>query len=363
MSAETVISIDAMGGDKGPAPILGGLQIALKEKPDLRFIVHGDEQTLAPLLRKLPQLDAACELRHAPDIVTMGDRPGRALRERRDSSMWHALQTVAQGGATVAVSSGNTGALMAMAMYVLRRAPGVHRPALAAQWPAANEHGFNIMLDMGADIRADTENLLQFAVMGAEYAQLSFGLARPRVGVLNVGTEEAKGPEELRTAAALIRKAAENPAFGFEFIGFVEGNDILSPRVDVVVTDGFTGNVALKAGEGTAAFIHGALQNAFRHSVLSQLGTLFAMRSLRRLKARIDPRRANGGVFLGLNGAVVKSHGGADSLGFASAVTLGAKMAATDFSHHVADQLARLDGGPEEARSAAERRAVGEGEA
>ncbi|HUF55437.1 MAG TPA: phosphate acyltransferase PlsX [Thermohalobaculum sp.] len=343
MSGSTVISIDAMGGDKGPEPVLDGLQLALEEEPGLRFIVHGDKAALAPLLEKRPRLAEACEVRHAPGVIRMEDKPARALREGRDSSMWHALKTVAAGDATVAVSPGNTGALMAMAMFVLRRAPGVDRPAIAVQWPAANPHGYNIVLDMGADIRADAENLLQYAIMGAEYAQLNFNLARPRVGILNVGSEETKGPEELRTAAGLIRRAVEQSDYDFEYIGFVEGNDLLTAKADVIVTDGFTGNVALKAGEGTASFIRTALQNAFRHSVWSQLGTLFAMTSLKRLKARIDPRRANGGVFLGLNGAVVKSHGGTDALGFCSAVTLGAKMAAKNFSTHVAEQVARLE--------------------
>ena len=245
MSASTVISIDAMGGDKGPEPVLAGLELALKEQPDLRFILHGDEAVLAPELGNRPRLAAACELRHAAGAIRMDDKPARALREGRDSSMWHALKTVAGGDATVAVSSGNTGALMAMAMFVLRRAPGVDRPAIAVQWPAATPHGFNIVLDMGADVRADAENLLQYAVMGAEYAQLNFGLARPRVGILNVGTEETKGPEELRTAAGLIRHAVEQGAFDFDYVGFVEGSDILSAKADVIVTDGFTGNVAL----------------------------------------------------------------------------------------------------------------------
>ena len=343
MNGRTVISIDAMGGDRGPEPVLDGLQLALKESPDLRFIVHGDAALLEPLIERRPQLAGTCEVRHAAGAIRMEDKPARALREGRDSSMWHALQTVAKGDATVAVSPGNTGALMAMAMFVLRRAPGVDRPAIAVQWPAATPHGFNIVLDMGADLRADAENLLQFAIMGAEYAQLNFGLKRPRVGILNVGSEETKGPEELRTAAALIRQAVAQGDYAFEYIGFVEGNDLLSAKADVIVTDGFTGNVALKAGEGTASFIRTALQNAFHHSVWSQLGTLFAMTSLKRLKARIDPRRANGGVFLGLNGTVVKSHGGADALGFCSAVTLAAKMAAIDFSSRVAQQVGRLE--------------------
>jgi glycerol-3-phosphate acyltransferase PlsX len=344
MSRSTVISIDGMGGDQGPAPVLAGLAHALSGNSDLRFIIHGDETQLGALLQQRPELQSHCEIRHAPDTVLMSEKPSRALRDGRASSMWSALDTVAKGEAKVAISSGNTGALMAMSIFLLRKAPGVDRPAIAANWPSRAPHGFNTVLDMGADVRADPRNLLRYAVMGAEYAHLNFGIEKPRVGLLNMGTEPGKGPQELREASELIEAAANDR---FTYVGFVEGTDISKTTADVFVTDGFTGNVALKASEGTANFISESLQEAFKYSFWSRLGGLFAITSLQRMRKRIDPRRANGGVFLGLNGSVVKSHGGADSVGFASAVELAAKMAATDFPRLLAAQLAKLDASEE----------------
>ena len=344
MSRSTVISIDAMGGDRGPAPILTGMAHVLSGNPDVRFIVHGDETKLGELLRRRPNLQSHCEIRHATQVVSMSERPSRAVRDGRDSSMWRALDTVARGEAKVAISSGNTGALMAMAIFILRKAPGIDRPAIAVNWPSRASHGYNTVLDVGADVRADPRNLLQYAVMGAEYAHLNFGIERPRVGLLNLGTEPSKGPQDLRDAAALIEAASGDR---FTFIGFVEGNDISKTTADVFVTDGFTGNVTLKAAEGTASFIRESLRDAFRHSFWSRFGSLFAVTSLQRMRKRIDPRRANGGVFLGLNGAVVKSHGSADAVGCASAIELAAKMAETDFPRLVAAQLAKLDAGGE----------------
>jgi glycerol-3-phosphate acyltransferase PlsX len=274
----------------------------------------------------------------------MSEKPSRALRDGRDSSMWRALETVARGEAKVAISSGNTGALMAMAIFILRKAPGIDRPAIAVNWPSRAPHGYNTVLDAGADVRADPRNLLQYAVMGAEYAHLNFGIERPRIGLLNIGTEPGKGPQDLRDAAALIEAAAGDR---FTFVGFVEGTDVTKTTADVFVTDGFTGNITLKAAEGTASFIRESLRDAFRHSFWSRFGSLFAVTSLQRMRKRIDPRRANGGVFLGLNGAVVKSHGSADAVGCASAIELAAKMAETDFPRLVAAQLAKLDAGRE----------------
>jgi len=340
MSRSTVISIDGMGGDGGPAPILAAMAQILPEKPDLRFILYGDEAKLGELLNRHNELKGRCELRHAPQAVSMSDKPSRALRDGRDSSMWRAIESVAQGEAQVAISSGNTGALMAMAIFILRKAPGIDRPAIAVNWPSRAAHGFNTVLDMGADVRADPRNLFQYAVMGAEYAHLNFGIEQPRVGLLNMGTEPSKGPQEIREAAALLEAATTDR---FRYVGFVEGTDLSKDTADVLVTDGFTGNIALKAAEGTAHFIGGALRDAFGHSLWSKLGGLFALTSLQRMRKRIDPRRVNGGVFLGLNGAVVKSHGSADAIGFASALELALKMAETDFPRLVAAQLAKFE--------------------
>lgn len=338
----TVISIDAMGGDRGPAQVVAGLDRILRKEPGLRFLLHGDREALARLVERRGRLAAASEIVHAPDIVRMDDKPARALRERRDSSMWHAIEAVRAGRARVAISAGNTGALLAMSVLLLRKAPGVDRPAIAVHWPANRPERYNTVLDVGADLRASPQNLLEYAVMGAEYARLSMRIDRPRVGLLNLGTEPTKGPEDLHEAARLIGAAARSREAGFDFVGFVEGSDICGSAADVIVTDGFTGNIALKTAEGTAAFIRQALKDAFRSTWMSRVAALFAMTSLARLRKRIDPRRVNGGVFLGLQGSVVKSHGSADALGFASAVGLAARMAESDFSAHVARQLDKL---------------------
>ena len=345
MSPSTVISIDAMGGDLGPGPVVAGLARVLRKRPDLRFVLHGPRETLEPLLARRRVIAAACELRHAPHVVPMEELPSRALRNRRDSSMWQALETVRRGEAGVAVSAGNTGALMAMAVISLRKARGVGRPAIAVHWPAARPEQFTTVLDVGADIRADPVHMAQYALMGAEYARLSLAIEHPRVGVLNLGTEPTKGPPELREAAERIEAAAARPGSGFAYHGFVEGKDIPTDAVDVVVTDGFTGNVALKTAEGTAAMIRTALKEAFRSTPISRLAGLFAYTSLQRLRKRIDPRRVNGGVFLGLDGAVVKSHGSADAIGFSSAVLLAGKMAEAGFTGRVARQIERLEMG------------------
>ncbi len=343
MTKRLVLSIDGMGGDIGPAPVIGGLVRALKDNPDLYFLLHGDESVLKPLVTKAGLLADAVEIRHAPDSIPMDQQPSQAIRRGRDSSMWHCLQSVADGEAGAAVSAGNTGALLAMSVLVLRKAPGVDRPAIAIHWPSDHPCGYTTMLDVGADIRADAQNLSQYAVMGAEYAKISLHLETPRVGLLNVGTEANKGPANLAEAADMIQDIAIHPEAGFSYIGFVEGTHIPTGRVDVVVTDGYTGNIALKTGEATARFIRDALKRAFKHTWLSRLGYLFAITSLERLRKRIDPRRVNGGVFLGLGGNVVKSHGGTDALGFSVAINLAARMAERNFPDRLASQLAKLN--------------------
>jgi glycerol-3-phosphate acyltransferase PlsX len=263
------------------------------------------------------------------------------MRNGKDTSMWSAIDAVREGEASVAVSCGNTGALMAVSMIRLRKIEGVNRPAIACLWPSANPSGFNVMLDVGADIRADAEDLLQYALMGASYARNGLDLPRPRIGLLNVGTEEHKGRAELKVAADLIKRAAD--AADFEFVGFVEGSDLPSDRVDVIVTDGFTGNVALKTGEGTARLIRELLGEGFKKTPFSRIAALLAYTSLRRLGQRIDPRRVNGGVFLGLNGTVVKSHGAADPTGVAAAINLAAQLSAAGFHKRLAARIAQSE--------------------
>jgi glycerol-3-phosphate acyltransferase PlsX len=334
-----VISVDAMGGDRGPAVVVAALAKLLKREPELQFLLHGDEATLKPLMRRW-RLDGRVSARHAPNAVGMGDKPGAALRAADGTSMASALDAVAQGEAQAAVSCGNTGALMAMAMLRLRKAPGVDRPAIAVFWPSDNASGHTIVLDVGADLRAEPETLAQYAVMGAEYARVGLDLARPRVGLLNVGSEETKGRPELRAARDLLEAAAAPGAYDWR--GFVEGGDLFGQRIDVVVTDGFTGNIALKTAEGAAAFLGSHLRASFKHGVLSRLAALMALGTLARLKRKIDPRRVNGGVFLGLRGAVVKSHGGADATGVAAALSLAARMARTGFTERVSARVSAM---------------------
>ncbi|NDI14283.1 MAG: phosphate acyltransferase PlsX, partial [Rhodobacteraceae bacterium] len=334
----TVLSIDAMGGDLGPAAVVAGISHSAKVNPDLHFILHGPEAELRRLVNRRRALAGRVEIRDAPDVVTMDDKPSQVLRTGRNTSMWSALEAVRACEAEVCVSCGNTGALMAMSMIRLRKLEGVNRPAIAVLWPSQNPAGFNIMLDVGADVRADARDLCQYALMGVSYARNGLNIDYPRVGVLNVGTEEHKGRAELKEAHALIASLADDA--NFEFVGFVEGGDIPGTKCDVIVTDGFTGNIALKTGEGTANLIGTLLREAFAYTPLSRLASLLALTSMRRLKKRIDPRRVNGGVFLGLNGTVVKSHGSADATGVSAAVKLAFQLAKSDFSKKVAARVA-----------------------
>ncbi|WP_134680735.1 phosphate acyltransferase PlsX [Paracoccus ravus] len=334
-----VISVDAMGGDRGPSAVVAGIAQSAEKNPDIRFIVHGPKAELDRLISLKSGLAPRCDIRDAAGIVTMEDKPSQVLRKGEGTSMWSAVESVRKGEATVAVSCGNTGALMALSMLRLRKLPGVNRPAIACLWPSRNPQGFNVMLDVGADIRADAQDLLTYALMGASYARNGLGLARPRVGLLNVGTEEHKGRAELKQAHELIGEKAD--AGQFDYVGFVEGGDLPSARVDVIVTDGFTGNIALKTGEGTAKLVGDFLKEAFGNSIMSKFAALLAMTSLKRLQKRIDPRRVNGGVFLGLNGIVVKSHGSADETGVSAAIKLAFQLAQSGFHDRLAARVAQ----------------------
>jgi len=337
-AARIVISVDAMGGDRGPSAVVAGLVRSATKNPDIAFILHGDSKQLKTLVDRRRILAGRCEIRHADDVVTMDAKPSYVMRNGQGTSMWSAIDAVKNGEATVCVSCGNTGALMLLSMVRLRKLPGVNRPAIACLWPSRNPGGFNVLLDVGADIRADEMDLLQYALMGASYARNGLGMTHPRVGLLNVGTEEHKGRAELKAAHDLIADAAE--VANFEFAGFVEGGDIPSARVDVIVTDGYTGNIALKTGEGTAMLIRDFLREAFKATPLSRIAALLSFTSLRRLTKRIDPRRVNGGVFLGLNGTVVKSHGSADATGVSAALKLAFTLAQSGFSEKLAARVA-----------------------
>lgn len=334
----TIISVDAMGGDRGPAAVVAGISRSAKKNPDIGFILHGPQDKLQKLVSRKKALIGRVEIRDAEGVVSMDDKPSHVMRTGKSTSMWSALESVRNGEADVCVSCGNTGALMMLSVVRLRKLPGVNRPAIAVLWPSRSAQGFNIMLDVGADIRADERDLLQYALMGASYARNGMELERPRVGLLNVGTEEHKGRAELKAAHDLIAQNA--PAANFEFVGFIEGGDIPGDVADVIVTDGFTGNVALKTGEGTASLIGELLREAFKFSPLSRIAAVLALTSLRRLNKRIDPRRVNGGVFLGLNGTVVKSHGSSDATGVAAAVKLAFTLSQSGFSKKLAARVA-----------------------
>jgi phosphate acyltransferase len=331
VAQQLILSIDAMGGDVGPAAIVAGVAIARKRHPELRFLLHGDEAVLRPILTSHRALAKRAEIRHAPDVIGMAEKPSQALRRGRNSSMWHALDSVAGKEAQVAVSAGNTGALMALSMFRLGLIPGISRPAIAVIWPTLR--GQSVVLDVGANAGCDAEQLVDFAVMGEAFARVVFGIERPTVGLLNIGEEEVKGIEPVKRAAQILR-ASKLP---IEFYGFVEGDGIGTGIVDVVVTDGFTGNVALKTAEGTAKLVGTFLRMALTRSLLGRIGALFASGALRVVRKKLDPRSLNGGVFLGLNGVVVKSHGRADALGFASAVDLAVDMGRSDMIARIGD--------------------------
>ena len=331
-----VISIDAMGGDNAPDIVLDGIEVAARRRPEARFHLHGPHDRLAALLNERPAAKAVSEIFDTSLVVAMDAKPAQALRQGRGTSMWNAIQAVENGVAHAAVSAGNTGALMAMSKLRLRMVEGVHRPAMVASWPTPT--GFAVILDVGANVEADAEQLVEFAIMGEAFHRAIYGSERPRVRLLNIGHEEMKGHEEIRAAARLIRTSGVD----VNFEGFVEGHGISAGHADVIVTDGFTGNIAIKTAEGTARLLAGFLREALTGSVLGKLGALIAMPALKGFKARMDPRTANGGVFLGLNGIVVKSHGGTDGPGFAAAVDIAVRMAKSHFRDEVSRNLERL---------------------
>src|SRR3954466_672277 len=335
MSKPVRISLDAMGGDHGPSVVIPGAALALERHPDIRFLIFGDERLIRPLLDRHPSLRDATEVRHTDVAVRMTDKPSQALRTGRwKSSMWQALQAVRDGHADAAVSAGNTGALMAMAKFCLKTMRHIQRPAIAGLWPTVR--GESIVLDIGATIGADALHLVDMAIMGAAMAHIVFDMERPTVGLLNVGTEEIKGLEVIKEAARILR---EMNLPNLDYRGFVEGDDIGKGTVDVVVTEGFTGNIALKTAEGTAKQIGEYLRSAMSRTLMAKIGYLFAKQAFAALKDKMDPRKVNGGVFLGLDGVVVKSHGGTDALGFASAIDVAYDMAHFELMNTIREML------------------------
>jgi glycerol-3-phosphate acyltransferase PlsX len=334
MAQPRTLALDAMGGDHGPEVVVPGAALSAERHPELSFILFGDEARIAPVLAQHAILAERARVVHTAHTIAMHEKPSQALRRGKGSSMWMALEAVKEGEAHAAVSAGNTGALMAMAKLILRPMKGIERPAIAALWPTITAEC--IVLDVGANIGATTRQLSDFALMGAAMARALFHVERPTVGLLNVGVEEIKGAEEVKEAHSLL-KAADLP---LDYRGFIEGDEIGQGKVDVVVVEGFAGNIALKTAEGTAKQIGQYLKDAMMRTLLSRIGALLARGGFRVLKEKMDPRRVNGGTFLGLNGIAVKSHGGTDALGFASAVDLGYEMAQSGLLERLAADIA-----------------------
>jgi phosphate acyltransferase len=342
MPSKVRIALDAMGGDAGVPVVVPGAAMSLKRHPETEFLMFGDSKLISAELDRYPELKAVSQVVHTEVAVAMHDRPSQALRRgRRTSSMWMAIDAVKQGKADTAVSAGNTGALMAMSRFILRTLPGVDRPALAAVWPTLR--GESIVLDAGASIGGDAQHLAALAIMGSAMARVLFDLERPTVGLLNIGTEEVKGIEEVREAAELLRTL--NPPH-MEFIGFVEGDGIGAGAADVIVSEGFTGNIALKAAEGTAKQLGEYMRSAMSRTWRSKLAYLLARNAFEALRDKMDPRKVNGAVFLGLNGVVIKSHGGTDAEGFAAAVDVGYDMVRYDLLTKINQTLNRDGNNP-----------------
>ena len=335
MDSAPRIAIDAMGGDTGPQAMIAGAARARRRNGSLHFLFYGDEARVAPELKSHPNLEGCSEIVHTPEAIGPSEKPSQAIRRGRTTSMGMAINAVKDGKASAAVSAGNTGALMAMSKLALRTMPGIDRPALAALLPTLNEQDC-VMLDLGANTECDAQNLVQFAVMGSAYARTVLGINKPRVKLLNIGTEELKGTDELKEAAALLREADYLP---LRFDGFTEGDQLSRGNIDVVVTDGFSGNIALKTAEGTARFVTDLLRRAFKSSLRSKAGFALSRPALNLLKVHLDPNNHNGAVFLGLNGLVVKSHGGANPKGVANAIGVAARMIANDITRKIGQDL------------------------
>lgn len=346
------IAVDAMGGDEGVRVMIEGAALARRRHDRFKFLLVGDEERIKAALENHPNLRAASEILHAPDVVSGEERPTQALRRAKTTSMGMAINAVKTGAAGAAVSAGNTGALMAMAKLALRTMPGIDRPALSALLPTLGDNDL-VMLDLGANTECDARNLVQFSVMGAAYSRIVTGRQFPRVRLLNIGTEETKGKEDLQTAAAQLKAAADQLSMSFD--GFIEADKLGRGDVDVVVTDGFSGNIALKAVEGTARFVADLLRRSFASSLRSKFGFLVSRPATELLKHHLDPNNHNGAVFLGLNGVVVKSHGSANALGVANAVAVTARLLEENLTERIAADLAQL--GAENLR-----RGVGQGE-
>lgn len=327
------IALDAMGGDHAPACVLRGAEMALLRHPGTRFILFGNRYILEPLLSAHSHLRIASEIVHTEHVIGNHDKPSHAVRRGRGSSMWLAIESVKEGRCSAVVSAGNTGALMAMSKLILRTLPGISRPAIAALFPTLR--GECVMLDLGANVECDANDLFRFAVMGDAFARAVLGLSRPKIGLLNVGAEELKGRSEVKEAMELIKSSGHD----LNFHGFIEGNDIAAGTVDVVVTDGFSGNIALKTAEGAARLIRTYLRDAFNSSPIAKGGAVLASGALKSVKDKLDDRKRNGAMFVGLNGIAVKSHGGADAYSFCNAISVAVELVAHHINARIIEEL------------------------
>ena len=321
------LSVDCMGGDNSVDDIIGGVNRFCSENTNDTLLLHGDKKALSRALSKYPEIKKMCKIKHCDKVIQMGDKPSQSIRGGKNSSMWNSIESVKSSKAEVAISCGNTGSLMAISTLLLRKLPDVKRPAIAIFWPSTSDIGFNVVLDAGADIKAQPSDLLAYSNFGSDIFSKVFNTQQVKVGLLNVGTETHKGNEQLRKASELFIETFTDGEI--EYVGFVEGSDFSSNKADVIVTDGFSGNIALKTAEGTANLIKKFFLDEFSSSISGIFMGLLMKRKLRRLKERMDPRTLNGGVFVGLNGLVIKSHGSSDSKSFYSALKLAKNMCKT----------------------------------
>jgi len=336
MSQKIKIAIDAMGGDFGPEIVIPACANALKKNRNIQFLIFGDEKKINPVLSKYDELKATSKLTHTDITIASTDKPSVALRQGKGSSMRLAIEAVKNGDADGVVSAGNTGALMVMSKMIMKTLPGITRPAIASVMP--NQRGQSVMLDLGANLSCDAEVLTQFAVLGAVYAKVVRGISAPTVGLLNVGTEEMKGHDEIRAAAEILSEVQ----FPGKYVGFIEGDDITKGTTDVIVTDGFTGNVALKTAEGVGKLTKIYLTEAFKSSPLAMLGYILSRGAIKRMTDKVNPSKYNGGMFLGVNGICVKSHGGSDIPGTENAIMVAADLIKNGFNQKVAEEIEQL---------------------
>lgn len=346
MTERLVISVDAMGGDHAPDTVIEGIKIAHEKHPDVFFLLYGDETQIAPLVKQYQLDEQAYKIYHTDQVIKPDEKPSQAVRYGRESSMWKAIYAVRTGEAAAVISGGNTGALMAMSKICLGTMAGVDRPAIAAIMPTSIPNQDVVMLDMGANSECNATNLVEFAIMGSVYYRILYGTKRPSVGLLNIGSEETKGREEIREAAYVLKENKER----VNYIGFVEGNDIGAGKSHVVVSDGFSGNVALKSIEGTARLIKTAFKDVLKKSILGKIGFIFMIPLLMKIKKRMDPRHYNGAMFLGLNGVSVKSHGGTDAVGYSYAVENAIRLTQHDLCEKIRLELEEVIFSPDSAQ-------------